>query len=158
MDAMTEGVAEVAAGRPDEVPVRHYNRLRTGLLAGAIVAILIGLYASILRVWFEDLWNDPNYSHVYIVPIISGFVIWRRRQHLAALPIEGSWRGVPLLLAGVFALILGDIGAETFLMRTSLIVILAGLVLLHFGSRVLRALTFPIAFCLFLVPMPAIFF
>jgi exosortase len=95
---------------------------------------------------------------VYIVPIISGFVIWQRWRLLAALPIRGSWRGVPLVLAGVAALIVGDIGAETFLMRTSLIVILAGLVLFHFGSAMLRALTFPLGFSLFLVPMPGIFF
>jgi exosortase len=128
------------------------------VLAGAIVATLIGLYARILRIWLGDLWNDPNYSHVYIVPIISGFVIWQRRRQLAALPILGSWRGVPLILAGVTALLLGDIGSESFLMRSSLIVIVAGLVLFHFGPGMLRALAFPLGFCLFLIPMPAIFF
>jgi exosortase len=128
------------------------------MFAGAIVAILVGLYARVIPVWLEDLWNDPNYSHVYIVPIISGFVIWQRRRRLVALPIRGSWRGVPLIVAGVAALVLGDIGAETFLMRTSLIVVLAGLVLFHFGSAMLRALAFPLGFCFFLVPMPAVFF
>src|SRR5439155_11123 len=95
---------------------------------------------------------------VYIVPIISGFVIWQRRQFLAALPIQGSWWGVVLLIAGVAALIAGDIGAEQFLSRSSLIVILAGLVLFHFGSTMLRALVFPLGFFVFLVPMPLIFF
>lgn len=137
---------------------RDQGRLRAAVLAGAVVAILIGLYARVLPVWLEDLWSDPNYSHVYIVPIISGFVIWQRRRQLAAFPIRGSWRGVPFILAGVASLIVGDIGAETFLMRTSLIVILAGLVLFHFGSAMLRALAFPLGFFLFMVPMPAIFF
>ncbi|MDO8479294.1 MAG: exosortase [Candidatus Rokubacteria bacterium] len=137
---------------------RAHGRLRAGVLAGAVVAILIGLYARVLPVWLADLWDDPTYSHVYIVPIISGFVMWQRRRHLATLPIRGSWRGVPLILAGVAALIVGDIGAETFLMRSSLIVILAGLVLFHFGWAMLRALAFPLGFFLFLVPMPAIFF
>ena len=123
-----------------------------------MVAILIGLYARVFPVWLEDLWNDPNYSHVYIVPIISGFVIWQHRGDLASLPTQGSWYGLSVLLAGLCALILGDIGAETFLMRTSLIVVIAGLVLFHMGRRMLRALAFPLGFCLFLVPMPAIFF
>jgi exosortase len=43
-------------------------------------------------------------------------------------------------------------------MRSSLIVIVVGLVLLHFGSGMLRALAFPLLFFLFMVPMPAIFF
>jgi exosortase len=128
------------------------------VLAGAVVAILIGLYAPVFPVWLEDLWGDPNYSHVFIVPIISGFVLWQRRRVLAAVPIRGSWRGVPLILAGVAALIAGDIGGETFLMRTSLIVIVAGLILFHLGSAMLRALAFPLGFLLFMVPMPGIFF
>jgi exosortase len=128
------------------------------VVTAAVVALLVALYASVLPVWLEDLWDDPNYSHVFIVPIISGFVLWQRRHRLATLPIEGSWRGLPLLLAGVAALIVGDVGAETFLMRTSLIVVIAALVLLHLGSAFLRALAFPLGFLLFMVPMPAIFF
>jgi exosortase len=155
---MTKGSVGLSANRRDQFREQARGRLRAGVLAGAVVAILIGLYAPVFPVWLEDLWNDPNYSHVYIVPIISGFVIWQRRRRLAALPIRGSWLGVPLILAGVAALIVGDIGAETFLMRTSLIVILAGLVLFHFGSAMLRALAFPLGFFLFMVPMPAIFF
>lgn len=137
---------------------QEHGRLRAGVLAGAVVAIVIGLYARVFPVWLEDLWSDPNYSHVYIVPIISGFVIWQRRRVLGTVSIHGSWLGLPLLLAGLGALLVGDIGAETFLMRSSLIVVIGGLVLCHLGPGMLRALAFPLAFCLFLVPMPAVFF
>jgi exosortase len=155
---MTDRTVDLSANRRDKAREHAHGRLRAGVFAGAVVAVLIGLYGRVFPVWLEDLWSDPNYSHVYIVPIISGFVIWQRRRVLAALPIRGSWRGVPLILAGVAALILGDIGAETFLMRSSLIITLAGLVLFHFGSAMLRALAFPLGFLLFMVPMPAIFF
>jgi exosortase len=85
-------------------------------------------------------------------------VIWQRRRALAALPIQGSWLGVPLLLVGVAALFVGDITASLFPMRVSLLVILAGAVLFHFGSAMLCGLAFPLGFLLFLVPMPLIFF
>jgi exosortase len=156
--AMTEEPVGLSASRRDRFREHAHGWIRAGVFAGAVVAILIALYARVFPVWLDDLWDDPNYSHVYIVPIISGFLIWQRRQQLIALPIEGSWRGVPLVLLGMAALIVGDIGAETFLMRTSLIVTVAGLVLFHFGPAVLRALAFPLGFFLFMVPMPAIFF
>jgi hypothetical protein len=108
---MTDGSVGLSANRRDEPREQAHGRLRAGVLAGAVVAILIGLYARVLPSWLENLWSDPNYSHVYIVPIISGFVIWQRRRRLATLPIRGSWLGVPLILAGVVALIVGDIGA-----------------------------------------------
>lgn len=144
--------------RREEVRERDHGRFRAAVLAGAVLAVLIALYARVLPVWLEDLWDDPNYSHVYIVPIISGFVIWQRWRLLAALPVRSSWRGVPLVVVSVAALIVGDIGAETFLMRTSLLGIFAGLVLFHFGPAMLRALAFPLSFFLFLVPMPSVFF
>jgi len=155
---MSEGSVGISANRGDEFREGAQSRVWAGVFVGAVVAILVGLYASVLPVWLEDIWSDPNYSHVYIVPIISGFIIWQRRRGLAGLPLQGSWYGLPLLLAGLGALILGDIGAETFLMRSSLIVVIAGLVLFHWGPRMLRALAFPLGFLLFLVPMPAVFF
>jgi exosortase len=63
-----------------------------------------------------------------------------------------------VLLGGVVALVLGDVADETFVMRTSLVVVLVALVLVHFGAAVLRAVTFPLLFLVFMVPMPAIFF
>ena len=148
---------DLSTGLRQEIRERHHGWLQAGVFAGAIVAAVIGLYAHVLPGWLKDLWRDPNYSHAYIVPIISGFVIWQRRRALVALPIRGSWRGVPLLLAGVAVLIVGDISASQFLMRASLIVILAGLVLFHFGSPMLRRLAFPLGFLVFLVPMPLFF-
>ena len=155
---MTEGSVEISTNRRGEFRERDHGGLRAALLAAGVVVMLVGLYARVLPLWLQDLWDDPNYSHVFIVPIISGFVLWQRRRDLAAQPIRGSWRGLPLLLAGAGALILGDIGDETFLMRTSLIVILVGLVLLNLGSGILRVIAFPLLFFLFMVPMPAIFF
>ena len=63
-----------------------------------------------------------------------------------------------MILAGIGALILGDLGAENFLMRSSLIVIIAGLILFHLGTHVFRAILFPLAFLFFMVPLPGIIF
>jgi exosortase len=155
---MIEDSVGLSTDQRETIRARDHGRLRVGVFAGALVVILVALYVRVIPVWLDDLWSDPNYSHVYIVPIISGFVVWQRRRELAALPIQGSWYGLPLLLAGLCALILGDIGAETFLMRSSLIVVTAGLVLFHLGPRMLRALVFPLGFLVFLVPMPAVLF
>jgi len=86
-------------------------------------------------------------------------VVWTpARVGLAALAPRGSWLGFPVLLAGIGALILGDIGAENFLTRSSLIVILGGLILFHLGVKVARVAAFPLAYLFFMVPLPAILF
>jgi len=72
--------------------------------------------------------------------------------------LRGSLPGLAVLIGGIGILILGNIGAENFLMRSSLIIVLAGLILFHLGTRVLRILFFPLAFLFFMVPLPAVVF
>src|SRR5262249_370449 len=83
---------------------------------------------------------------------------WQGRKELVAIPRQGSWIGLPVLMVGVVELILGDIGSELFLMRSSLIIIVSGLILFHLGPRILRVLAFPLAFLFLMVPLPSVLF
>lgn len=150
MNVLTNGELPKAAGVPPSFT------LRVALAALLLWVLLAGLYPTILRDLVSEWWDDPNYSHGFLVPIFSGVLVWLRRRELAALGSKGNALGFPVVLLGVGALVLGDIGAEFFLMRVSLIVIITGLILFHFGSRVLRALAFPLGFLVFMVPLPAI--
>jgi exosortase len=136
---------------------------RTDVAPLAAAAILLPslvtlLYWSITRDMAVDWWEDPNYSHGLIVPMFSGYLVWQERERLRALPLCGSWLGLPVLVAGLALLLLGVAGTELFLMRSSLIVVIAGLVLLHAGTAVFRQLLFPLAFLLFMIPLPSIVF
>jgi exosortase len=122
------------------------------------VTLLTALYWLILPSLVSDWWEDPNYSHGFLVPCFSGFLIWQQREALKKLPLEGSWLGLLVLLAGLGALILGDVGAENFLSRSSLIIILSGLILFHCGTKVFHLLLFPLGFLFFMIPLPAIIF
>lgn len=122
------------------------------------VFLLAGIYGSILPGLFSDWWTDPNYSHGFLVPLFSGYWVWQQKNTLKTVSPSGSWTGLFVLLVGVGILILGDVGAEEFLTRSSLIIILAGLVLLHLGTRVLRLLFFPLMFLFFMIPLPMILF
>src|SRR5262249_39441344 len=122
------------------------------------IAVMGTLYSAILRDLVWQWWDDANYSHGFLVPVFSGFIVWQRRKELAALPQHGSWIGLAVLMVGVVELILGDIGSELFLMRSSLIIIVSGLILFHLGPRILRVLTFPLAFLFLMVPLPSVLF
>ncbi|MGH7819835.1 MAG: exosortase A, partial [Candidatus Binatia bacterium] len=106
----------------------------------------------------KDWWEDPNYSHGFLIPVVALLLAWRARDELRAAPRDGSWSGLPVLLGGVGMLLIGVMAAEEFLMRGSLVIVIAGLVLLHGGRRVFQALAFPIAFLAFMVPLPFIVF
>lgn len=143
---------------PETFGEKGHSRLWPGLTALVFLTLLAGLYAGILRDLAWQWWDDSNYTHGFLVPIFSGLLIWHRRKQLTALPVEGSWVGLPVLFLGIGALLLGDVGSENFLMRSSLIVILVGLVLFHLGWQFLRVLAFPLLFLFFMVPLPATLF
>jgi exosortase len=129
-------------------------------LAGALIvgALLGALYWKILNAMVIQWWDDPNYTHGFLVPLFSVYLVWRQRAALRELPRSGSLLGIPVILLGVAVLYLGDLGADNFLMRISLIVILAGLVLFHLGRPILRTILFPFAFLFFMVPLPGVIF
>lgn len=139
-------------------PVGLVDTIGLGTPVLILAAPLIALYRSILKDLVIQWWEDPNYSHGFLVPVFSGYLVWRRRERLRSLGSEPSWLGLPVLLLGLADLVLGAIGAENFLMRSSLIVVLAGLVLFHLGRPMFRAVAFPLAFLLLAVPLPQIAF
>lgn len=126
------------------------------LFAGLLGAVYWRILPDLVRQW----WDDPNYSHGFLVPFFSGYLVWAGRDRLQAAirHARASWAGLLVLLTGLGMLVLGDIGAENYLSRGSLIVVLAGLILFHLGPSVLRQVAFPMTFLLFMVPLPAILF
>src|SRR5262249_54967127 len=98
------------------------------------------------------------YSHGFLVPLFSGFVVWQRWDQLRAVRPEGSSAGLLVLIAGIGALLLGDLSGENFLARCSLIAVLSGLIIFHLGLRIFRMVAFPVLFLIFMVPLPATLF
>src|SRR5712691_7539174 len=145
---------------PEKTTSTWKARLRAhewGIGQGVLLAGAFGyLYASVLPALVADWANDPDYSHGFLIPVLSGYFLWERRQTLAQLPVQPSLWGLLVMLLGVALLFLGNIGAELFLMRVSMVVLIAGLVLYYGGWQPLKVLTFPIGFLLFMIPWPAI--
>ena len=124
-----------------------------------VLLVLVGwLYFSIVGRLAQQWTHDPNFSHGFFVPAFSLFVLWQERGRLSALPVKPSWTGLPIVLLALCVLMLGNLGAELFLSRTSLLVLIAGLVIFFLGWQYFRAVLFPWAFLLLMIPIPSILF
>ncbi|MFQ5466459.1 MAG: exosortase A [Thermodesulfobacteriota bacterium] len=125
------------------------------LLVGASVLLL---YHPVLSYLVVNWWNDPNYSHGFIVPLVSLYVVWKRRDELSSLDPAPTSLGAVVLAGGVLMLALGHVGAELFLMRLSLLVVIAGLILFLAGPVHLRMTAFAIGFLVLMIPLPMVVF
>jgi exosortase len=125
---------------------------------GIVGTLTLWLYRSILFRLVDQWWHDPNFSHGFFVPLFSAFVVWQERDRLRRLPLRPSWSGLPILALALCLLIVGQMGAELFLSRLSLLIALAGLTVLFLGWNFFRATLFPWAFLFLMIPVPAIIF
>lgn len=126
--------------------------------AAVIGALLLWLYTPTLTHLVAQWWNDPNFSHGFFVPLFSAFVVWQDRKRLSVLRARPTWAGLSFLGFGLCMLIVGQMGAELFFSRLSLLIVLAGVIGLFFGWNFFRVILFPWAFLLLMIPIPAIVF
>ena len=123
-----------------------------------LVAVVAALYGPILYKLVNQWYNDADYSHGFLVPLLSAYLIWRKRDTLAKVPRRPSFWGMFVVLGSLGVLFLGSLGAELFLSRVSLIGVICGLIVYFAGWAMLWALAFPIAFLLFAIPIPVLIY
>src|SRR6185503_15551794 len=111
----------------------------------AVATALAFAYASVLAKLGRDWWTDENYSHGLIIPFIIGFILWTQRDRfIRTITRPSAFAGFGGVLLALAALWAGTAGAELFLQRTSLALMLAGIVLYFWGFNLLRLLIVPL--------------
>lgn len=121
-----------------------------------LLPFFVLMYYTIVPYMVQQWYNDPNYSHGFIVPLIAGYFLYERREELLASTSEPSSIGLLVVLFGALQLCIGYLSFELYTMRSSLIVILAGLILSLFGTSVFRIMLLPLCYLFFMVPLPYI--
>ncbi|HYO91258.1 MAG TPA: archaeosortase/exosortase family protein, partial [Pyrinomonadaceae bacterium] len=135
--------------------------IRTLWKPAAIFAAISFLYLSVLVKLGNDWWTDENYSHGLLVPLIMGFMLWTERERLERVARVSR---PSLLLGGVcsvladLALWAGTAGAELYVQRMSLVLLLAGIVIYFWGIKLLRVTFVAFALLVLAIPIPAIIF
>jgi exosortase len=135
------------------------HQLEISLPKGLVIAGLIAaLYGPLLTQMVAQWWQDPNYSHGFVVPLFVGYVLYQRRHKLQHVPLGPNNLGFPLMLGAVVLLLAGTLGAELFVSRSSLLILLAGMLLFFAGWKMLRAVAFPLVFLVLMIPLPALIY
>jgi len=145
--------ANVHAGRK-EVEVTQLFSPQVAVCLGLLIALWLGLYAHVLRDLVELWWTRDDYLHGFLIIPVSLFLVWTRRATLRRLPIQPAGPlGFAVMMSAGILLLLGDAGAIVTLAGISLIIMIPGIVLLLFGAAILRAVAFPIAYLVFMIPV-----
>jgi exosortase len=98
------------------------------LLALVITAIYYQVVGKLVMDWYDN----PDFSHGFLVAPFALFVVWEKRKVLRDTPIRQTWSGIWLLIAAIVWTLC--------------------------GWAMLRELRFPILVLLLAIPIPAVIF
>ena len=142
------------------IPKRTWSFQRADFAwASLIIGVLVAaVYYHVLAKLVADWWQIPDFSHGFLVPVFAAYMVWVKRKTLLATKIAPTWSGIAVVILGLVVLLLGAYGAELFLSRVSLVILLTGLILSFGGWHLLKELRFALLVLLLAIPIPAIIF
>ncbi len=122
-------------------------------LALAMASAFNGLVAMV------HSWNNSEeYGYGYMIPAITLFLIWQRKDKLAKLPFTGSWAGVAVLILGVLVTFVGQLSTLNTITQYGFLVALIGGLYGLLGRAAFNVILVPLLLLFLMVPLPAFLF
>lgn len=115
----------------------------------------MNVMVSLVRTWIDR----PSYSHGFLIPFISLYIVYCSRHKLRQLTIRPNlWGGTVLTVIACLMLLVGKVGGIVILQRISILLAIPGILLMNLGNDYLRKLMFPLVYLVFMVPVLDVFF
>ena len=128
------------------------------LLSVAVGATIAWLYFGTGTALVSEWLTSANSSYGLALTAVAGAFAWRRRHAFAAErdPHSPPTVGLLILLSGVLLYLTGSLGADVFLTRVSLVIVLTGTTCFLAGSHATRVMAAPLFFLLIAIPPPTL--
>lgn len=133
------------------------NKTSNIIKLGAIVVLfIIAYYPALIILNAKYSAADSYYSHGYLVPLISVYIIWDKRDKLKDMVVAPSNAGLWALIGGLLLYLFSSWWYVNFFAASSMVIVLGGLSLYLFGRKITKEFMFPLAFLFFMIPLPKI--
>ena len=119
-----------------------------------VPASLVFSYWDIIQSLVHQWLNNEDYSHGLLIVPIAAYLVWHKRAELLSVDIRPDWRALSVLFFAIAVFVVGELGAELFTTRVSMVFFIIGLTWFLCGSQVVRVLRFPLAFLFLMIPLP----
>jgi exosortase D (VPLPA-CTERM-specific) len=138
------------------VPVRM-DRPRNIEIVVAAATLMLAVTAAFGGALLEAAkrWSgQEEYSHGFLIPVVTLWLLWTRRDALAVSFGRPSWVGLAAVVLATLLHLVGELSALFLLSQVGMILALLGVVLCIGGTPLLRVTFIPIAFLIFAIPLP----
>jgi len=130
------------------------DKVRLILVFLSIALFIYAYHGTFL--WFYERYTNPDshYSHGFLIPLISGYLIWMKRDQFKNTIPSSSRVGLPLIVLALLIHI-GSVWTHVFFTSGfSILLLFIGLSLYLFGLEFTKKISFPLGFLIFMFPLP----
>ena len=99
--------------------------------------------------------TQEEYSHGFLIPVVTAWLLWIRRDALLASLGRPAWSGAILILLAIVMHVIGSLSAILIFSQLAFVTVLLGIILSIGGFSLLRAAFVPIIFLTFAIPLPS---
>lgn len=134
---------------------------RTPLAVWALFALSLALLGWVFRgsmVFLVRSWGQPEYGYAYLIPFITAFLIWRRKDRLEVIRFTGSAWGVVVVALGLLVAFAGRLGAVHTLIQYGVFLAILGLFWAFYGGKAFKTVAVPLLLLGFAIPLPGFFY
>jgi exosortase D (VPLPA-CTERM-specific) len=144
---MTEAPAKTEFG---------YSPVQWGLFALVLAALAFAFRDTISFIYAN--WHREEFSHGFLIPVVSLILIWQRHRLLQQQAFRPSWFGVLVVLFGLVLFVVAEAAAISVLDTYALILALAGALLAIMGWRPFRIILPAVLLMFLMIPLPEFLF
>jgi exosortase D (VPLPA-CTERM-specific) len=127
------------------------------VIAAVVLGTLVLLFQNTFA-YLYGVWHREEYSHGFLVPLVSGYLLWQRRYRFEQVAFHGSWSGVGLAALGVAIYFVGAVASITTVDTYALVIVLLGTTLALLGGPAFRIALGPLALLFLMNPIPNFFY
>ncbi len=122
------------------------------MISGLILTLYWDVFDILITVWN----STEEYSHGFMIPVISLYFLWQKKALIQAEKFTPSWAGIVIIIFAIIAYFIGTVGDVYFALRFSFVFLLIGLSLAISGYKVTKITLIPILILIFSFPLPAV--
>jgi exosortase len=128
---------------------------RPGIMSPAGITMLVLLVVAFVALFFRWFVKQHQFStgamedwgHVYLIPLVSGGLIWLKREKIFATTPRVFWPGIAPFVLGIVTYFFCVVGVPNHMLQGfAMILTIFGLTLLLLGPAMMRWLFLPIAY------------
>jgi exosortase D (VPLPA-CTERM-specific) len=135
-----------------QIPQISVTRAVLLAVAGTLTALVA--FSDPLMLLVNRWATHEEYSHGFLIPVVTVWLFWLRRDALRANVGRPAWTGPIIVLLATVMHLIGEMSAIPILSQFAFVVTLVGLILSLGGYSLFRVAIVPTLYLLFAIPLP----